>query len=185
MLFSVSKLCQTLQFHGLQHARPPVLHNFPELAQIHAHWVADSYVTASFCTSPFFFRIFYFLNISIRIFSNVLALHIRWLKYWSFSISPSNEYSRLISFKSDWFDLLESFDKPRQHTIISRSIHVAANSQMSFWGLMRLICQQLDLEFLRSRNISTVGVMTVLCLLLEVIFGESTPLWIYHWHSMV
>ena len=45
---------------------------------------------------------------SIRVFSNELALHIRWLKYWSFSfsISSSNEYSRLISFRINWFDLL-------------------------------------------------------------------------------
>ena len=45
---------------------------------------------------------------SIRVFSNELALRIRWPKYWSFSfsISPSNEYSRLISFRIDWFDLL-------------------------------------------------------------------------------
>ena len=45
---------------------------------------------------------------SIRVFSNELALHIRWPKYWSFrfSISPSNEYSRLISFRMDWLDLL-------------------------------------------------------------------------------
>ena len=44
---------------------------------------------------------------SIRVFSNESVLHIRWPKYWSFSfsISPSNEYSGLISFKSDWFDL--------------------------------------------------------------------------------
>ena len=44
---------------------------------------------------------------SIRIFSNESALHIRWLKYWSFSssISPSNEYSGLISFRMDWLDL--------------------------------------------------------------------------------
>ena len=44
---------------------------------------------------------------SIRIFSNESALHIRWPKHWSFnfSISPSYEYSRLISFKIDWFDL--------------------------------------------------------------------------------
>ena len=45
---------------------------------------------------------------SIRVFSNELALLIRWPKYWSFSfsISPSNDYSGLISFRIDWFDLL-------------------------------------------------------------------------------
>ena len=45
---------------------------------------------------------------SIRVFSNELVLHIRWPKYqsFSFSISPSNEYSGLISFRSDWFELL-------------------------------------------------------------------------------
>src|SRR5574337_15817 len=45
---------------------------------------------------------------SISIFPNESVLHIRWLKYWSFrfSISPSNEYSGLIAFRIDWFDLL-------------------------------------------------------------------------------
>ena len=43
---------------------------------------------------------------SIRVFSSESALHIRWPKYWSFSFSPSNEYSGLISFRMDWFDLL-------------------------------------------------------------------------------
>ena len=43
---------------------------------------------------------------SIRVFSNESVIHIRWPKYWSFSISPSNDYSVLISFRSDWFDLL-------------------------------------------------------------------------------
>ena len=45
---------------------------------------------------------------SIRIFPNESVLHIRWLKYWNFSfnISPSNEYSGLISFRIDWLDLL-------------------------------------------------------------------------------
>ena len=43
---------------------------------------------------------------SIRVFSNELALRIRRPKYWSFSISPSNEYSGLISFRIEWFDLL-------------------------------------------------------------------------------
>ena len=43
---------------------------------------------------------------SIRVFSNESVLHIRWPKYWSFSISPSNEYSGLISLRMDWLDLL-------------------------------------------------------------------------------
>ena len=43
---------------------------------------------------------------SIRVFSSESAFHIRWPKYWSFNFSPSNEYSRLISFRIDWFDLL-------------------------------------------------------------------------------
>ena len=44
---------------------------------------------------------------NIKVFSNASVLHIRWPKYWSFnfSISPSNEYSRLISFRMDWLDL--------------------------------------------------------------------------------
>ena len=43
---------------------------------------------------------------SIRVFSSELALPIRWPKYWSFSFSPSNEYSGLLYFRIDWFDLL-------------------------------------------------------------------------------
>ena len=43
---------------------------------------------------------------SIRVFSNKLPFCVRWPKYWSFSISPSSEYSGLISFRIDWFDLL-------------------------------------------------------------------------------
>ena len=56
-----------------------------------------------FC-SPFPFPPSIFL--SIRVFSNESVLHIRWPKYWSFSISTSNEYSGLISFRMDWSDLL-------------------------------------------------------------------------------
>ena len=55
-------------------------------------------------------RLFFLPSIfpSIRVFSKELVLHIRWPKYWSFSfsISPPNEYSGLISFRIDWFDLL-------------------------------------------------------------------------------
>ena len=55
---------------------------------------------------------------SIRVFSNESALHIRWPKYWSFSfsISPSNEYSGLISFNIDWFDLLAVCSRDSQES---------------------------------------------------------------------
>ena len=64
---------------------------------------------------------------SSRVFSNESALHIRWPKYWifSFSISPSNEYSGLISFRMDWFDLLAvqgTLKSPLQHHSSKASI---------------------------------------------------------------
>ena len=64
---------------------------------------------------------------SIRVFSNELALHIRWPKYWSFSfsISPSNEHSGLISFRIDWFDLAvqkESSSTPQFESISSSAL---------------------------------------------------------------
>ena len=62
---------------------------------------------------------------SIRVFSNESAVCIRWLKYWSFSISPCNEYSGLISFRIDWLYLLavqEIFESLLQHHSSNTSI---------------------------------------------------------------
>ena len=62
----------------------------------------------------------------IRVFSNELVLSIWWPKYWSFSISPSNERLRLISFRIDWFDLLavqESSPTPQFKTINSSALN--------------------------------------------------------------
>ena len=64
---------------------------------------------------------------SIRVFSNESALHIRWPKYWccSFSIRPSNEYSALISFLIDWFDVLAvqgALKSLLQHRMVSSMI---------------------------------------------------------------
>ena len=62
---------------------------------------------------------------SIRVFTNESALHIRRPKYWSFSISPSNEYSGLISLRIDWFDLLavqETLKSLLQHHSLKASI---------------------------------------------------------------
>ena len=53
--------------------------------------------------------LFLSIFLSIGVFSNELALGIRWPKYWSFSINLSSEYSELISFRIDWFDLLVEY----------------------------------------------------------------------------
>ena len=80
----------------------PVLHHIPEFAQTHVHWVGDVIQPSHPLLSPLLLPSIF---PSIRIFSNESALRIRWPKYWSFSfsISPSNEYSGLISFWIDWF----------------------------------------------------------------------------------
>ena len=81
-----------------------VHHQFPEFTQTHVHWVSDMPSNhLNFCHSLLLLpSIFH----SIRVFSNESVLRIRWPKYWSFSISPSNKYSGLISFRIDWLDLL-------------------------------------------------------------------------------
>ena len=82
----------------------PVLYHLHELAETHVHWVSDAIQPSILCHPLLPASIFP----SIRVFSNELALCIRWPKYWSFSISfsPSNEYLGLISFRMDWLDLL-------------------------------------------------------------------------------
>ena len=83
----------------------PVLHHLLELAQTHVHQVSDTIQPSRPLLSPLLLPLIF---PSIRVFSSDLALCIRWPKYWnfSFSISPSNEYSGLISFRMDWLDLL-------------------------------------------------------------------------------
>ena len=105
--WSVAQWCLTLcNPHGLQHTRlscpslsPGVCSNFCPLSQ----WHQPSHPLPHLLFLPSIFP-------SIRVFSNESALRIRWRKYWSFSfsfsISPSNECWGLISFRTDWFDLL-------------------------------------------------------------------------------
>ena len=75
---------------------------------------------------------------NIRVFSSESALHIRWPKYWSFSfsISPSNEFSELISFRMDWFDLLEVQRALKNQVISSTTIwkHQFLGAQPSLWS---------------------------------------------------
>ena len=73
---------------------------------------------------------------SIRVFSSESVLHIRWPNYWrfSFSISPSNEYSGLISFKFDWFDLaVQGLSRVFSSTITGK--HQFFGAQPSLWSI--------------------------------------------------
>ena len=93
----------------LHHARllcPSLLPGVCPCSQMHVHLVSDA-IQPSILFWPLLLLPSVFP--SIRVFSNELALCIRWPKYWSFSfsISPSSEYSGLISFWIDWFDLLD------------------------------------------------------------------------------
>ena len=124
LLFSHSVVSFSLQLHGLQQARlpcppsPRACSNSCPLSWWCLSTISSSVVPFSSC--PVFQ--------SNRGFSNEPAFHSRWAKYWSFVISPSNEYSRLISFRIDWLDLLTLKSSP---TTEFRSIN--SDTQPSLW----------------------------------------------------
>ena len=104
-LFSPWVVSDSLWLHGLQHARllsSTISWNLLKSMSIESMMPSNHLILCHLLLLlPSVFP-------SIRVFSSVSALLIRWPEYWSFSfsISPSNEYSGLISFKIDWFDLL-------------------------------------------------------------------------------
>ena len=146
LLFSHSVMSDSLWPHGLQRARLPCPSLSPlELAQIHVHWVGDAinhFILLS--SSPFAFSLSQHQG-----FSNESALHIRWPKDWSFSFSiiPSNEYSGLISFRTDQFDLLEvqgTLKSLLQHhsskaSVLRCWVFLMVNSHIHTWLLEKII----------------------------------------------
>ena len=103
--FGCSVFSNSLWPHGLQYTRLPCLSPVPWACSNACpsswwyHPTILSYLCRPLLLLPSIFP-------GIRVFSNKSALHIRWPMYWSFSftISPSNEYSRLISFRTDWLN---------------------------------------------------------------------------------
>ena len=107
----------------MNHSTPglPVHHKLPKFTQTHVHQDSDAIQPSHPLLSPSPPSL---KRPSIRVFSNESALHIRWLKYWSFSfnISPSNEHPGLISFRTDWLDLLAVQGSLLQHHSSKASI---------------------------------------------------------------
>ena len=111
----------------------PIHHQLSKFVQTHVHWVGDAIQPSNplLSLSPPAFNLF-----TIRVFSNEAALYIKWPKYWSFSfcISPSNDISKLISFRIDWFDLLAV-----QETLISSP--KPPFKSINFWHSASLMVQ--------------------------------------------
>ena len=111
----------------------PVLHYLLEFAQTHMHWVDDAIQPSTVCHPllllPSIFP-------SIRVFPSESVLLIRWPKYWSFSfsISPSNEYSGLISFKMTGLISLLSKELSGVFSSITVQKHQFFNVQPSLWS---------------------------------------------------
>ena len=105
LLFSRQVMSNSLQPHGLQHTR---LHCLSPTRRVYSDfWSIESVMPSNHLILCCPFLLLPSIFPSIRVFSNDSVLCITWPKFWSFgfSISPSNEYSELISFRIDWFDL--------------------------------------------------------------------------------
>ena len=102
----------------------------------------------------------------IRVFSNESALHIRWPKYWSFSysISPSSEYSRLISFRIDWFDLLAI-----QGTLKDLLQH--HNSKASILQLSVFLMVQLSYTYMTTRKTIALTIRIFVSQVMSLLFN--------------
>ena len=124
---SVAQSCLTLRPQGLQHASLSITssQSLLKLMSIKLAMTSnDLLIFRPLLLLPLVFP-------SIRVFSNESVLHIRWPKYWSlsFNISPSNDYSGLISFRMDWLDLLAV-----QGTLKSLLQHHSSKASILLYG---------------------------------------------------
>ena len=157
----------------------PILHHLPEFAQVHVHWVSDAIQPSHpLLQSSSAFS----LSQNQQYFPNELALHIMWPKYWSFSfsISPSNEYSGFVSFKTDWFDLVGvqgTFKSLFQHHSSKASILWHCLDYCAGGSLAAQLCPTLAtpwtvdcqallfMEFSRQRILEWVAISFSTCLM--------------------
>ena len=119
-------MSDSLRPHESQHTRSPVHHQLPEFTQSHVHQIGDASSHLILCRPLLLLPP---IPPSNRVFSNESTLRMRWPKYWSFSfsISPSNEHTGLISFRMDWLDLLAA-----QGTLKSFIQHHSSKAFLNF-----------------------------------------------------
>ena len=154
---SVAQLCLTLC--NLMDCSTPgfsVLRHHLEFAQSHVHWVSDA-IQPSHPLSPLLLPSIF---PSIHVFSNELALAIRWPKYWNFNfISPSNDYSGLIFFRIDWFDL---FSVQGTHKNQKRQFFGA---QLSLWSHSHIHTLEITIALTRWTFVGKVMSLFLICCL--------------------
>ena len=145
----------------------PVHHQLPELAQTHVHWVGDVSLCHPLLLLPSIFP-------STGVFSKESVLQIRGTKYWSFSfsVSPSNEYSGLISFRIDRFDLLavqgylsnmpQFFQKTRTKSILCNFMFFLLSAPHLWARRLRQSCC-LNTNWLYEGRTSTCSLWIIIC----------------------
>ena len=135
---SVAQSCPTLcDPMNLSTPGLPVHHQLPEFTQTHVHWVSDAIQPPHPLLSP--------SPPSIRVFSNELTPHMRWLKYWSFSfsISPSNEHqdwspsgwTGWVSLQSKGLSRVFSNNTVQKHQFFGAQLSLWSNSNIHTWPL--------------------------------------------------
>ena len=145
----------------------PVRDQLLEFTQTHVHWVSDAiqlFHPLSSPSSPTF-------NLSqLQGFSNESVLRFRWPKYWSFSfsISPCNEYSGLISFRMDWFDLLAVQGTP--------SLLQHHSSKASILPLSTFFTAQLSHGYTTTRKTIALTIQTFVGKVMSLVFYKLSRL---------
>ena len=139
----------------------PVLRHLPKLAQSLVHQVSDAIQPSRLC-HPLLLLTSIFP--SIRISSNELDLRISWPSYWSFSFSPSSEYSRLISFRMDWFDFF-----PVQGTLESLLKHHSSKASILWCSAFFMV--QLSHPYMTTFKIIALSRQTFVRKVMSLLFN--------------
>ena len=155
LLFSCSVVSDSLRPHGLQHARLPCSSPSLRACSDPCHRVDAATQPSRPLSSPCL-AISLSQHQGLRVFASELALPIRWRKYWnfSFSLSPSSEYSGLISFRIDWLDLLAV-----QRTLRSLLQHHSSEASVLWYSALFIV--QLSHPYLTTGKILALTIWSI------------------------